>query len=88
MHQTHTYVYHTAGQDATEAFFAVHRSEVLEKPQYAKLRIGTLASKSRTEDTTKSDRLSTVPYGEPTWLSPGFKSPYYKEVLLHSQDMF
>lgn len=23
--------------------------------------------------------LSTVPYGEPSWLTKGFKSPYYKE---------
>ena len=24
--------------------------------------------------------LSKVPYAEPTWLSPGFHSPYYSEV--------
>jgi hypothetical protein len=23
--------------------------------------------------------LSTVPYAEPTWLTPAFKSPYFKE---------
>lgn len=23
--------------------------------------------------------ISKVPYGEPTWLTQGFKSPYYKE---------
>lgn len=69
-----------AGQDATEAFFSVHRSEVLEKPQYARLRIGTLSGKSRKADATTPDRLSAVPYGEPTWLVPEFKSPYYKET--------
>ncbi|CCO29589.1 Cytochrome b5 Short=CYTB5 [Rhizoctonia solani AG-1 IB] len=68
-----------AGQDATEAFFSVHRSDVLEKPQYARLKIGTLLGKSRTTGVDKSDRLSKVPYAEPTWLLPEFKSPYYKE---------
>ncbi|KAB5596150.1 Long-chain specific acyl-CoA dehydrogenase [Ceratobasidium theobromae] len=69
-----------AGQDASEAFFSVHRSDVLEKPQYAKLRIGTLVGRSRKSDVTKLDRISVVPYGEPTWLLPEFKSPYYKET--------
>ncbi|KAG9104851.1 hypothetical protein FRC06_008081 [Ceratobasidium sp. 370] len=69
-----------AGQDATEAFFAVHRAEVLEKPQYARLRIGSLAGKSQTEHVSVDDRLSKVPYGEPTWLSPNFTSPYYNET--------
>lgn len=25
-------------------------------------------------------KLSDVPYAEPTWLSAGYYSPYYKEV--------
>lgn len=69
-----------AGQDATEAFFSVHRSEVLEKPQYAKLRIGSVGPQPNAKDLSAVDRLSKVPYGEPTWLSPGFKSPYYNET--------
>ncbi|KAG8747354.1 hypothetical protein FRC10_001533 [Ceratobasidium sp. 414] len=69
-----------AGQDATEAFFAVHRADVLGKPQYARLRIGSLAGKPRTENVSVDDRLSHVPYGEPTWLSPNFTSPYYNET--------
>ncbi|KAF8674029.1 Acyl-CoA dehydrogenase NM domain-like protein [Rhizoctonia solani] len=69
-----------AGQDATEAFFSVHRSDVLEKPQYARLKIGTLLGKSRTTEVDKSDMLSQVPYAEPTWLLPEFKSPYYKKT--------
>ncbi|KAG8773063.1 hypothetical protein FRC12_002751 [Ceratobasidium sp. 428] len=68
-----------AGQDATEAFFAVHRAEVLEKPQYARLRIGSLTEKSKTKENSAEDRLSKVPYGEPTWLLPKFTSPYYNE---------
>ncbi|KAJ7707795.1 acyl-CoA dehydrogenase [Mycena rosella] len=32
-----------AGQDATEAFFGLHRQEVLLKPQYARLQIGAIA---------------------------------------------
>ncbi|KAG8702168.1 hypothetical protein FRC08_003654 [Ceratobasidium sp. 394] len=69
-----------AGQDATEAFFAVHRAEVLEKPHYARLRIGSLAGKPQTKHVSADDRLSKVPYGEPTWLSPNFTSPYYTET--------
>ncbi|KAG8699554.1 hypothetical protein FRC09_006547 [Ceratobasidium sp. 395] len=68
-----------AGQDATEAFFAVHRAEVLEKPQCARLRIGSLTEKSKTKENSAEDRLSKVPYGEPTWLLPNFTSPYYNE---------
>ncbi|KAG8731348.1 hypothetical protein FRC11_004442, partial [Ceratobasidium sp. 423] len=68
-----------AGQDATEAFFSVHRSDVLEKPQFARLKIGTLIGRSRAAEADSSDRLSKVPYAEPTWLLPEFKSPYYKE---------
>jgi cytochrome b involved in lipid metabolism len=30
------------GQDATEAFFSLHRHEVLERPQYQRLQIGTV----------------------------------------------
>ncbi|QRV89915.1 acyl-CoA dehydrogenase [Ceratobasidium sp. AG-Ba] len=69
-----------AGQDATEAFFAVHRAEVLEKPQYARLRVGSLRGKAQKGRVLDDDRLSMVPYGEPTWLSPSFSSPYYKET--------
>ncbi|CUA68442.1 Very long-chain specific acyl-CoA dehydrogenase, mitochondrial [Rhizoctonia solani] len=70
-----------AGKDATEAFFSVHRSDVLEKPQFARLKIGTLLGNSRAtaNEVDKSDRLSKVPYAEPTWLLPEFKSPYYKQ---------
>ena len=31
-----------AGQDATTVFYGLHRSEVLQKPQYQRLRIGQI----------------------------------------------
>ncbi|KAJ7066020.1 acyl-CoA dehydrogenase/oxidase [Mycena amicta] len=45
----------TAGQDATEAFFGLHRHEVLLQPQYARLQIATSPTLSRhgsPQDTT------------------------------------
>ncbi|KAJ6505932.1 acyl-CoA dehydrogenase [Mycena vulgaris] len=36
-----------AGQDATEAFFGLHRQEVLLKPQYARLQIGVIAGEEQ-----------------------------------------
>lgn len=66
-----------AGQDATEAFYNLHRHEVLQK--YADLCIGTIeGEKSEVIDQRPGD-LSQVPYGEPLWLTPSFKSPYYKD---------
>ncbi|KAJ7707784.1 acyl-CoA dehydrogenase/oxidase [Mycena rosella] len=64
-----------AGQDATASFFALHRAEVLRR--YAHLQIGTqIPPPLRIE--THVGSLSAVPYAEPTWLSPGYHSPYYK----------
>ncbi|KAK5952791.1 hypothetical protein OHC33_006384 [Knufia fluminis] len=66
-----------AGQDATQAFYNLHRHEVLQK--YSDLCIGTLeGEKSEVIEPHPGD-LSQVPYGEPLWLTPAFKSPYYKE---------
>jgi len=66
-----------AGQDATQAFYNLHRHEVLVK--YADLCIGTIqGEKSEVIEPHPGD-LSQVPYGEPIWLTPAFKSPYYKE---------
>ncbi|GAA5922749.1 hypothetical protein JCM3775_006123 [Rhodotorula graminis] len=67
-----------AGQDASTAFFSLHRSEVLAK--YTRLKIGRL-------DTTApapypilaAGELSPVPHAEPDWLNPKFRSPYYGE---------
>ncbi|KAJ7227117.1 acyl-CoA dehydrogenase/oxidase, partial [Mycena pura] len=66
-----------AGQDATEQFFALHRVEVLDR--YARFQIGTIEGEQLQVESRASGSLSKVPYAEPTWLSPGYHSPYYKE---------
>jgi hypothetical protein len=69
----------TAGKDATNAFFGLHRQEVLYRPQYARLQIGTMKGKEPQIEPLIGDALSRVPYAEPSWLSPGFSSPFYNE---------
>jgi hypothetical protein len=66
-----------AGQDATVAFYNLHRQEVLQK--YSSLCIGTINGEKPKNIEHKPGDLSLVPYGEPTWLTPQFKSPYYNE---------
>lgn len=66
-----------AGQDATTAFYNLHRQEVLTK--YSDLAIGTIEGASPQVIVPKAGDLSTVPYGEPLWLTPAFKNPYYNE---------
>ncbi|KAI0028680.1 acyl-CoA dehydrogenase [Vararia minispora EC-137] len=72
------YVEGIAGKDATRAFFGLHRQEVLHRPQYARLQIGTLAGEKPLVNPPTPGEVSDVPYAEPTWLVKGFKSPYYK----------
>jgi hypothetical protein len=69
-----------AGQDATEAFYGLHRHEVLERPQYARLQIGVLRGEQSVITGRLVGGLSSVPYAEPTYLCEGFHSPYYTEV--------
>ncbi|KAL2405915.1 Acyl-CoA dehydrogenase apdG [Exophiala dermatitidis] len=64
-----------AGQDATSAFYNLHRQEVLQK--YASLCIGTIEGETPEVIEHRPGDLSRVPYGEPLWLTPQFKSPYY-----------
>ncbi|KAK4048618.1 hypothetical protein OIO90_005788 [Microbotryomycetes sp. JL221] len=66
-----------AGKDATEAFFGMHRSEVLIK--YARYLIGTVDGQKAKYILPTPGALSPVPYAEPTWLSEPFKSPYFKD---------
>lgn len=66
-----------AGQDATTAFYNLHRHEVLTK--YEDLAIGTVQGEKPQVITPQPGDLSTVPYAEPLWLAQPFKSPYYKE---------
>ena len=64
-----------AGQDATVAFYNLHRHEVLTK--YADLCVGTVEGESPQVFTPKPGDLSPVPYAEPLWLSPAYKCPPY-----------
>ncbi|KAI1762880.1 acyl-CoA dehydrogenase NM domain-like protein [Hypoxylon sp. FL1150] len=66
-----------AGQDATVAFYNLHRHEVLAK--YEDLCIGTIENEKPQVITPQPGDLSTVPYAEPLWLTPQYKSPYYNE---------
>ncbi|KAG9005111.1 hypothetical protein FRB93_009981 [Tulasnella sp. JGI-2019a] len=68
-----------AGQDATDAFYQLHRHEVLMKPSYARLHIANVEGETSLVKANAPGALSRVPYAEPTWLTPGFHSHYYKE---------
>ncbi|KAJ9602466.1 hypothetical protein H2200_013009 [Cladophialophora chaetospira] len=73
-----TVLLQVAGQDATADFFNLHRLEVLQKYEKS-LCIGAVKGEKPQVIYPKPGDLSLVPYGEPTWLTPQFKSPYYKE---------
>ncbi|KIJ51568.1 hypothetical protein M422DRAFT_65512 [Sphaerobolus stellatus SS14] len=79
---------HLAGQDATETFFSLHRQEVLEKPRYARFRIGTVEGEKPTIKAAVAGEISRVPYAEPTWLTRGYYSPYYNESHKRLQHAF
>jgi len=66
-----------AGTDATRDFYSMHRHEVLGK--YRSMIIGRIHNKTPQIVARGIGELSTVPYAEPTWLIPAFKSPYYNE---------
>jgi cytochrome b involved in lipid metabolism len=73
-----------AGQDATVDFFNLHRLEVLQKydsSSSSSLYIGTVEGETPQVVYPQPGDLSSVPYGEPTWLTPHFKTPssYFKE---------
>ncbi|KAF8318489.1 acyl-CoA dehydrogenase NM domain-like protein [Clavulina sp. PMI_390] len=68
-----------AGQDATESFFGLHRHEILLKPNYARLQIGTIKGEKEEIVAPKPGDLSLVPYAEAPWLTKGYYSPYYKD---------
>lgn len=69
----------TAGKDCTDVFFGLHRQEVLQKPAYRRLKIGTIKGQKEKIFPRAPGAIHTVPYSEPSWLTPGFKSPYFKE---------
>ena len=79
---------YSAGQDATEAFFGLHRHEVLERPQYKRLQIAVIDNEEPQLIGRVKGEINKVPYAEPSWLVEGFHSPYYKEVRLPSFSVF
>ncbi|KAI0671567.1 acyl-CoA dehydrogenase NM domain-like protein [Trametes maxima] len=68
-----------AGQDATEAFYGLHRHEVIVKPQYQRLQIGVVQGEKSVIYDNKPGELSKVPYAEPLGLTQGYQSPYYTD---------
>lgn len=72
----------TAGQDATEAFYGLHRHEVLLRPQYQRLQIGVLQGEKSVIYSNIAGELSKVPYAESLGLTKDYHSPYYTEVSL------
>ncbi|SCZ87423.1 BZ3500_MvSof-1268-A1-R1_Chr2-2g04889 [Microbotryum saponariae] len=67
-----------AGGDSSEAFFSMHRSEVLTK--YQRLKIGRVSDpKSRPYLLPIAGELSPVPMAEPGWLVKDFRTPYYDD---------
>ena len=65
-----------AGTDATTAFYNLHRHSVIEKYRPS-LCLGTLEGETPEVVEMEPGDLSSVPYAEPLWLTPTFKSPYY-----------
>ncbi|KAJ3505689.1 hypothetical protein NLJ89_g7288 [Agrocybe chaxingu] len=68
-----------AGKDATQAFFGLHRHEVLLRPQYKRLQIGTVQGQTEVITPPPPGATSKVPYGEASWLTQGYFSPYYSD---------
>lgn len=64
---------------ATNAFFGLHRHEVLLTPRYARLQIGTVKGQKELVPPPILGSLSQVPYAEPNWLAKGFHSVYYTD---------
>lgn len=61
-----------AGQDATNAFFALHRYEVLLKPAYKRLQIGRIKDQKKNILPREPGELRLVPYAEPVSRKQGF----------------
>ncbi|PWO01430.1 acyl-CoA dehydrogenase NM domain-like protein [Tilletiopsis washingtonensis] len=68
-----------AGQEATETFFGLHLHEVLLRPSYSRLVIGTIKGEESVIVPDELGAPSKVPYAEPMWLSQNFHSPYYND---------
>lgn len=55
--------FHVGGHDVTELFYSLHKSEVLLRPQYQRLQIGTVAGQEEQFKPLPAGSLSPVPYG-------------------------
>lgn len=64
-----------AGIDSSEAFFGLHRSEILIK--YQRLLVGKISGEEATHVYPTPGALSLVPNAEPAWLTDNYKSPYF-----------
>jgi hypothetical protein len=62
-----------AGQDATDIFYGLHRSEILLKPAYARLKLGVLKGEAQSIFPRAKGELKEVPYAEP--VRPRLTSP-------------
>jgi len=67
-----------AGTDATTSYYNLHRHEVIVKYRPS-LCIGLVEGETPQIIEPHAGDLSPVPYAEPLWLRPQYKSPYYKE---------
>ena len=76
---------HVAGKDSTKAFFGLHRSEVLKKYK-KRLRIGRIKDEIPQIKLMVPGQLSALPYAEPSWLSKGWFSPYFKPSHYRMQE--
>jgi len=66
-----------AGKEATEAFYGLHRQEVLVK--YQRFKIGKIIGGVQKIPIRVAGEISKVPFAEPSyWM--GHKSPYYNET--------
>ncbi|KAF1805868.1 acyl-CoA dehydrogenase/oxidase [Mucor lusitanicus] len=72
-----------AGKDATDAFYGLHRQDVLRK--YDRYKIGTIADFKPQVEWREPGSSSKVPYAEPMAFQ-GFKSPYYNESHFKFRD--
>ena len=66
-----------SGTDATEAFWALHRQEVLVK-WADRLRVGKIEGYDEDDDVDSLREISNVPYAEHA-VEAGFESPYYTD---------
>ncbi|CAO3699662.1 unnamed protein product [Rhizopus microsporus] len=72
-----------AGKDATDAFYGLHRQDVLLK--YERYKIGTIIGRKPQIQLSEPGAISKVPYAEPNpW--QGFKSAYYTESHFKFRD--